>query len=284
MALFTKHRLDSYDRSKVGQYAKEFQGKSVLITGGGYGIGRSIAEAFAEAGAASILIVGRTLERLESAAATVHEAFPSVEISYRAVDLASPSSIASLFSGLQGSFDILVNNGGLLPSPSSFIEADLQSWWEGFEVNIYGTALITQGFLRARQRSNLSHPATIITMNTIGASSIRVPNLSAYGASKAGLARFVESVAVEFPEEVARFVSIHPGFVRTAMAAKSGLEGAFPATDARLAAEFVVWSATEEARFLNGRFAWVNWDIDELVEKRELILQEDLLRTNFKGL
>jgi hypothetical protein len=64
------------------------------------------------------------------------------------------------------------------------------------------------------------------------------------------------------------------------MGIKSGLDNVFPSTDAKLAGDFILWTTSEEAKFLSGRFVWVNWDVDELVAMKEEILKGDLLRTN----
>ena len=87
-------------------------------------------------------------------------------------------------------------------------------------------------------------------------------------------------IAVDVPETTARFISIHPGSVKTDMGVKSGLDGVFRSTDPRLAGDFVVWAASEEARFLNGRFAWVNWDVADLVAAKEEIVSKDYYRTS----
>lgn len=102
--------------------------------------------------------------------------------------------------------------------------------------------------------------------------------------SKAALARWSELIAVDVPEMTARFISIHPGAIPTAMGIKSGLDGVFPRTDPKLAGNFMAWASSEEARFLAGRFAWVNWDVAELVAAKEEILSKDYYRTSLTAL
>ena len=55
-------------------------------------------------------------------------------------------------------------------------------------------------------------------------------------------------------------------------------------TDGAVAGAFFVWAATEEAAFLEGRFVWAEWDIDELKAKKDEILEHDLLLTTIDGL
>jgi len=205
----------------------------------------------------------------------------TTKITYHAADIASKADVKNLFASISASPDILINNAGFLAVPSNFLDADLDEYWKSFSTNILGTALITQYFLRRNQQDGPpDSPAVVITLNTVGAYSVRVPLLSSYGASKAALARWSELISVDVPEQVARFISVHPGAVKTDMGIKSGLDGVFPSTDPTFAGDFIVWAVTEEAKFLSGRFAWVNWDVEQLVAKQEEIVAKDLLRTS----
>jgi hypothetical protein len=50
-----------------------------------------------------------------------------------------------------------------------------------------------------------------------------------------------------------------------------------------LPAHFIVWAAAPEAEFLAGRLVWANWDVDELKERREEIVKQDLLTLGLRG-
>ncbi|KIM97347.1 hypothetical protein OIDMADRAFT_32347 [Oidiodendron maius Zn] len=281
----TQH-IAPYARLAPSRLRQEFQGKAVLITGGGYGIGASIARSFAEAGVAAIILAGRTQSNLQSTADELTRSFPGVKVSYRTVDVASKVSVSNLFASLTDSPDILINNAGYLPQPETFVTADLDEWWKGYEINVLGTAFVTQTYLRHRasQKAEAKEPGIVITLNTFAAYSARAPTLSSYVSSKTAAARVIELLAAEVPESVARFISVNPGAVKTAMYHKSGFEGVvdIPATDSQLSAEFIVWSASKEAEFLSGRFAWANWDVEELIAKKEVILKNDLLISSLK--
>ena len=68
------------------------------------------------------------------------------------------------------------------------------------------------------------------------------------------------------------------------MSIKSGLDGVFPPTNIKLAGDFITWASSEEARFLAGRFAWVNGDVDDLVAAREEIVSKDYYRTSLAAM
>jgi NAD(P)-dependent dehydrogenase (short-subunit alcohol dehydrogenase family) len=231
-------------------------------------------------------LAGRTQSKLQLTADELAYSFQTMNVSYRTVDVASKLSVSSLFASLTESPDILVNNAGYLPQPENFVSADLDEWWRGFEINVLGTAFVTQAYLRHRtaQTVQAEEPGVVITLNTFAAFSVRIPTLSSYVSSKTAVARVIEMLAADVPESVARLISVNPGAVKTAMYHKSGLEGVadIPTTDPRLSAEFIVWSASKEAAFLSGRLAWVNWDVDELISKKDDILKNDLLISSFK--
>jgi len=249
----------------------------VLITGGGWGIGRAIPDAFAAAGAARIAISGRTESKLKSAFAELKETYRNTEFSYFVADITDASAVKAMFDSF-GAPDVLVNNAGWMISPGDFKSVDLKEWWTVFEVNILGTAIVTQAFLRAKPEGK---DAVVVTVNTVGAHlGTHAPGLSSYCASKAGLLRLSEAIQAETPE--VRFVSIHPGGVQTDMFTKSELPK-MAMTSPALAANFILWLASPEAGFMKGRFAWVNWDVDELKAKKEEILEKDLLQYTLGG-
>jgi NAD(P)-dependent dehydrogenase (short-subunit alcohol dehydrogenase family) len=123
----------------------------------------------------------------------------------------------------------------------------------------------------------------VLTMST-GAMHFPVQFLSgfsAYGASKAGQFRVLEMLSAECGEDV-RFVTVHPGLIETAMGKKSGLIGIFPMSEKELPADWMVW-ATRHAEWLDGRFLWAGWDVEELEARKEEIKSKDLLTFKVKG-
>ncbi|KAJ9616496.1 hypothetical protein H2200_000215 [Cladophialophora chaetospira] len=277
---------ESYARLSPDRLALEYASKHVLITGGGHGIGSSIARAFAQAHAASIIIAGRTESKLKATAEELTSAYPKTKTEYRVVDITSEESVKALFASIKTPVDVLVNNAGFLSTRENFVHADLKDWWQSFEVNVFGTAAVLQRFLQARAKQNAEEQAVVININTIAAYSILAPLLSAYAGSKAAMWRMIELISVDASDSTVipggvRFISVHPGAVKTDMYWKSGIDGTglIEVTDSQLAGEFIAWTASQEASFLANRLVWVNWDVDELVARKDEIIEKDMLRT-----
>jgi NAD(P)-dependent dehydrogenase (short-subunit alcohol dehydrogenase family) len=138
---------------------------------------------------------------------------------------------------------------------------------------------MTQSFLK--QLPNPSTPAKIITLTT-GAAYEVFPNLSAYGISKLAVLELMTYVAAENPNVLA--VALHPGVVDTEMTLDSFKRFALDTPE--LVGGITVWLAGWQGvtrTFLNGRFVSANWDVEELVQRRDEIEKEGLLKMDLKG-
>ncbi len=197
-----------------------------------------------------------------------------------AADVTDEAAIASVFSKF-GVPDIPVNNAGVFPDSGPFVDEDLKAWFTGFQINVLGTAVVTQQFLRAKGPEK---KAIVLNVSTLAAH-FRAPLVgwSGYGSSKLAQARIFEHIRFEHPE--VRFTNIHPGQIASDGFNRSGApEPADGMTDGGMAGKFYVWAATEQADFLGGRFAWAEWDIEELKRKEAEIVSKDLLRVTFEGI
>jgi NAD(P)-dependent dehydrogenase (short-subunit alcohol dehydrogenase family) len=107
---------------------------------------------------------------------------------------------------------------------------------------------------------------------------------SHYTASKAALFRLSGIVQCEHPE--IRIINLSPGFVQTAMLDQiedPGLKS-MPHSSPELVGNFINWAASNDAAFLAGRFAWMQWDVEELRKMKEEILEKDLLTYTIGGI
>lgn len=146
-------------------------------------------------------------------------------------------------------------------------------------LNTRGTFLMTQHFLKSLPSP--STPAKIITLTT-GAAYEVFPTLSAYGISKLTVLELMTYVAAENPNVFA--VAVHPGIVATDMVIDMFKKFALDTPE--LVGGTGVWLAGWEGvdrSFLGGRFVSVNWDVDELVKRKEEIERDGLLKMDIKA-
>src|SRR5271169_2515792 len=106
-----------------------------------------------------------------------------------------------------------------------------------------------------------------------------IPGTSGYSLSKLATIQLAAFIAAENPNVTA--VALHPGIVMTDMVL-SGAEK-FATDSPELAGGVALWLTTTEAEFLNGKYMSANWDVDEVVAKKEEILDEKLLTLGLSG-
>ena len=109
------------------------KGKKVVISGGGYGIGREVVLAYAEAGAAEIAILGRKEGPLNETKKLAKEKFPETQVSVYIADISDPVPVEAAAKQF-GTWDILVLNAGYMAKKEVMDTADLEDWWSAFEV------------------------------------------------------------------------------------------------------------------------------------------------------
>jgi NADP-dependent 3-hydroxy acid dehydrogenase YdfG len=120
--------------------------------GGGTGIGLATAIAFAEAGADSISIIGRRLDKLQAGAASINAASKALNtrVFYQAADLLDAEQVKSAFKAIAdevGKIDILVSNAGVLPPLGRVVGYNTDALVRGFEGNVLGALNAVQTFM-----------------------------------------------------------------------------------------------------------------------------------------
>ncbi|KAI1775368.1 putative NADP(+)-dependent dehydrogenase [Hypoxylon cercidicola] len=247
-------------------------GKTVVITGAGSGIGRETAVAFASAKAARVVLLGRTKAALEETAKLLPDTVPT---SIFVVDVTQEKGLTEAASSI-GAWDILVLNAGYVSTPAPVGSSDTHEWWQGFETNVKGTFLCIKAFLPTANKSHATILA--VTSGIAAAPSAMLPGVSAYISSKLAQTKMIEYVSSENPNVFA--ATVHPGVYMTNITKKSGAkEGDLPLDHIQLAGHFLVWMSSPEARFLDGRSVWANWDVDELKASAQTI-QSGILMTS----
>jgi NAD(P)-dependent dehydrogenase (short-subunit alcohol dehydrogenase family) len=122
-------------------------------------------------------------------------------------------------------------------------------------------------------------PATIVNVSSWQAF-FTVPPLGAYFMSKYILDALATYVAAEYPDVTA--VSMHPGLVATDML-REPFRSLFNQDSPELVGGTAVWLCQEKAKFLSGRFIAANWDVEDLLSRKEEIVKDDLLKLTLKG-
>jgi NAD(P)-dependent dehydrogenase (short-subunit alcohol dehydrogenase family) len=191
-----------------------------LITGGGRGIGRAIAFAFANEGA-SIAVAARTRAQVETVADEIANRF-GVETLAIECDVADPESVNRAFAHTTEKFgrgpDILVNNAGIAET-SPFVKTDEAMWQRHLDVNLTGTFRCTGAALPGMIERGWGR---IINIASI-AGKTGAPYISAYSASKHGVLGLTRSLALEIGASGITVNAICPGYVDTEMTSR-GIE------------------------------------------------------------
>jgi len=189
---------------------KPLSGQSVLVTGGGRGIGRAIAVAAARAGA-DVCVTARSKEQIEAVAAEIRAlgqtGFAAVcDVS----DLASVSNMMEAALQTLGRLDILVNNagGGLERTPVG--EDDPAAWKEVIEINLLGTYYCSRQALPHLKVSR----GKIINVGSGMGHQPRATN-SSYNVAKAGVWMLTRCLAMQLWEEGIAVNELIPGPVET---------------------------------------------------------------------
>ena len=182
-----------------------------------------------------------------------------------------------------GRIDILILNAGDThkPAPPTQLPEEDVNWM--FRLNTVAPFALAKAVL---SQPSGAEGVTIINVSA-GAAYMRPPVLSAYGSSKAAFVQMIADFAAS--SKGVRAFSIHPGSFYTKSVSRVLSEDAVSWEDSEyyldsggsysaltipavnLPAHFSVWLCSREADFLNGRFVWPQWDVDELLAEKERI-------------
>ena len=194
-------------------------GKKAFVTGGARGIGKSIAQALAEAGA-DVALVDLDLAEAEKTAAALQKATGRELFAVKA-DVTSPEEIDSMIDAVLARFgriDAAFCNAGICKNiPAE--EMSLEDWKQVVDINLTGVFLTAQaaGKVMIKQGGG-----AIVNTASMSAHIVNVPQPQcSYNASKAGVIQLTKSLAVEWASKNVRVNSISPGYIGTELTLSS---------------------------------------------------------------
>ena len=198
------------------------QGKTIVVTGGGGGLGRSLVIELLRRGAA---VAAVDINEKALALTRQHAGAPDGRLSLHVLDITDRELVADFPAEViatHGSVDGLINNAGIIQPFVPVNDLDMKTIERVMNVNFYGTLYLVKAFLP----HFLGRPeAHIVNISSLGGF-MPFPGQTIYGASKAAVKLLTEGLYSELKGTHVRVTVIHPGAVRTDIMSNSGLEQA----------------------------------------------------------
>jgi gluconate 5-dehydrogenase len=190
----------------------DLSGRTALVTGGSRGLGRAMAEGFAEAGAAVVLNdvhaarLAAAVAEMRSAGHQVHEA---------AFDVTDEAAVVAAFARLDAdriAVDILLNNAGI-QFRRPMIEMDTADWRRVIETNLTAAFIVGR---EAARRMITRHHGKIINVGSL-MSDVARPTIAPYAAAKGGIRMLTRAMTAEWAQHGIQANAIGPGYMLTDM-------------------------------------------------------------------
>jgi NAD(P)-dependent dehydrogenase (short-subunit alcohol dehydrogenase family) len=261
------------------------EGQVALITGAGRGIGRAIALALGDAGAA-VAVCARSGDDVASVAGEI-EGRGGHALAIRC-DVSCRQEVEGMLAAAEtaiGPVDLLVNNAGRFGPVGPLAATDPDEWWQTLEVNLRGPLYCARAVLPGMLARG--HGRIVNVSSSAGLAAI--PMLSAYAVSKTALYRLSENLAAETRGHGVMVFTLNPGLVRTAMSESAlscgepSIEGWFADAfanqedlSAESAATLVIYLASGAADVLSGRTISAAGDVTQMVARTDEIEEHDL--------
>ena len=187
------------------------EGKSGLVTGGGSGIGKALAQGLVQAGA-DVVISGRNLDRLSEVAAELASSGRQViPVQFDMRDSEGINALVDQAIDAFGKIDFLFNNAGTIHREPSD-QHDPAAWSEVLQVNLTGPFLLSQAVARTmierKIKGKIINTSSLIAV--FGGSTV-----PSYAASKGGLTQLTKAMCNDFGEYGINVNAIGPGWVKT---------------------------------------------------------------------
>jgi NAD(P)-dependent dehydrogenase (short-subunit alcohol dehydrogenase family) len=180
---------------------REFESRICVVTGGGSGIGRAVAQRLAAAGA-EVTIANRSEESGRAVAQEIGGRFV-------ATDVTDEDSVRALFDAVGPRVDVLVNSAGALVTTARTPQVTLGDWERAFAVNARGTFLACKHAL-----PHMRAGAAIVNVASV-AGIVGLPNRAVYCATKGAVIAFTRALAIDHVKDGIRVNCVCPGTIDT---------------------------------------------------------------------
>lgn len=261
-------------------------GRGVVVTGGSSGIGYACAEEVLRAGG-RVVLSARGAERVARAVALLAGEYGGGRVHGVVADVGVEGDVARLFreaEGWLGAVTGVIHAAGIQGPIGPTAEVEPAAWLEAVRINLFGSYLVAAAAVRVMGGAEVAEGAAArgdggavgsIVLLSGGGAATPFPRYTAYAASKAGVVRLAESLAVEVAELGIRVNALAPGFVATpiheATLAAGELAGseylrrtreqlAEGGVPAELAARAAVFLLSDESVGITGRLVSAPWD------------------------
>jgi NAD(P)-dependent dehydrogenase (short-subunit alcohol dehydrogenase family) len=228
--------------SVTEEFIMKLKDKVALITGGGRGIGKAVAAAYAREGA-RVALCARSGDEIERTIKELRALQTDMEGWICDVSLEEPvkATVAGVVKKF-GRIDVLVNNAGVMTRPTPTTKIDVKKWDYTIAVNLRGPFLVAQAVLPLMVEQKCGSIINVSSMIGRGA----YANFGAYAASKWGLEGFTQTLAAEARSSNIRVNSVDPGYVATKL---TGYSGSRPES----VTEVFVYLASDESKGVTGK-------------------------------
>ncbi|HTL16039.1 MAG TPA: SDR family oxidoreductase [Patescibacteria group bacterium] len=280
-------------QANPGSGGRSLSGRNALITGGSQGMGKAIARQFLTEGANVVIcardaqLLARTCDELKSGITQAGQ-----QILSKPCDVSSEQQVKDLIEFAMdrlGSLQVLVNNAGVYGPMGPTESVSLSEWRRALEINLFGVLIPCRTVI---PRFKEAGRGKIIILSGGGATN-PLPNISAYAASKAAVARLMETLAEELRPFHIDVNGIAPGALATRLvdevlaAGPEKVGQAFyeknkkwkneGATPLHLGAGLAVYLASAESDGITGKLISAQWDPwQRLHQHREELANSDI--------
>ncbi|KAL5000170.1 hypothetical protein BDV10DRAFT_163538, partial [Aspergillus recurvatus] len=196
-----------------------------------------------------------------------------------------PMSVQAMHStvsqGFGGRLDIVVNNAARMEPYEPFLDSDPDVYWQTWEVNVQGLFNMARTFLPMQLSTHASTNGSCIIINVSSSGALSARSGSGgYRTSKLAILRWTESLQLEYGDKGLLTFCVNPGAIKTKIS-----EDILPGTvrDALpdrpdIAGDTIAWLAAERREWLGGRYVSCPWDMEELMKKKDEIVEKDQLK------